>query len=68
MTRRPSKRPAAVDVAEMLAGSPDVYWQSIVDEVNAAGTGVRFAILFNHQAAHLLAWATIARDAAKAKP
>lgn len=51
---------------ELLHASPADYWDGIVTEVKAAGTTVRFAILTNHQAAHLLAWATIARSAALA--
>jgi hypothetical protein len=52
------------DERELLAASPEDYWQRIVAEVEAAGKGLRFAVLLNHQAAHLLAWATIALLAA----
>ena len=49
---------------ELLAASPDEYWSGIEREVTAAGRGVRHASLLNHEAAHLLAWAKIARDRA----
>jgi len=58
-------RPVAVEQMDrLLAASPDDYWKPIVAEVENAGSQVRHAYLLNHQAAHLLAWATIARSAA----
>lgn len=56
------------EAENLLAASPDDYWAGITAEVEAAGKGFRHAHLLNHQAAHLLAWANIARDAAKAAP
>ncbi len=57
--------PATTAEGELLAASPDDYWGSIVAEIEAAGVGIRHARLLNHQAAHLLAWAKIARDSAR---
>jgi hypothetical protein len=55
------------DEQDLLRASPDDYWESIEKEILDAGKQVRHAHLLNHQAAHLLAWARIARDAAKNK-
>lgn len=51
----------------LLDASPDDYWTKITTEVKAAGNQVRHACLLNHEAAHLLAWAEIARNAAIAR-
>lgn len=58
-------RPAQDEVvAALLSASPDDYWSEITSEVEASGRDFRHAYLLNHQAAHLLAWANIARSSA----
>jgi hypothetical protein len=52
----------------LFAASPADYWAGIVAEVEAAGKQCRHALLLNHQAAHLLAWANIARAAFQPSP
>lgn len=56
-----------ISVQELLTYSDDKYWANIESEVRAAGIQARGAHLLNHQAAHLLEWANIARNAAKSK-
>lgn len=65
----PSQAPDEAEVVErLLRASPDDYWQKITAEVGRAGKQVRHAMLLNHEAAHLLAWANIARNAALSPP
>jgi hypothetical protein len=51
-------------IKAILDASPEEYWQPILSEVRAAAQRPRHATLLNHQAAHLLFWATIGRNAA----
>ncbi len=67
MTTPPEER-ATLKSEELLAASPDDYLAGIVSKIERAGNGVRHAVLTNHQAAHLLAWANIARNAALSTP
>lgn len=54
-----------MDPQELLGPNlEDSYWKDIEREIARAGVTVTHAVLLNHQAAHLLAWARIARDAA----
>lgn len=46
----------------------DAYWQMAVKEIDGAATGFRHAMLTNHHAATLLAWANLARDAVLTSP
>lgn len=59
--RLTTAEPSKEYISAVLSVSSDDYWQPIVDEVEAAGREVRFAGLTNHQGAHLLFWANIAR-------
>lgn len=63
--RLPSEEPNMEESDALLAASPDDYWAGIIAEIEAAGHQCRHALLLNHQAAHLLSWAKIARNAAK---
>lgn len=63
-----SHREAGTGVAGDLPIPDDDYWQMAVAEIEAAGTSFRHAVLTNHHAATLLAWANLARDAALASP
>lgn len=51
-----------VSEAFLLSTSPSYYWEDIVARVTSGAKETKHVVLLNHQAAHLLAWAEIARN------